>query len=122
MCGYTLYQDIDKNPETNEHLAGILESIQANGWVGLPLLAVGDQLLNGCHRATACNLLGLSPEVHQVELSCTYGDGYDYLLLALAEANSSDAVLNALLDLQAEGLVDDYSVHIMQAECEKGYY
>lgn len=118
MCGYTLYHDIDEDPETNEHLAGLVESLRANGWVGLPLLAVGDQLLNGCHRATACKILGISPEVHQAE-TCTYGDGYDYLLLALAEASSSDAVLNALLDLQAEGLVDDYAVRIMQAECEK---
>ena len=119
MCGYTLYHDIDSNPETNEHLAGILESLRANGWVGLPLLAVGDQLLNGCHRATACKILGISPEVHQAEIGATFGDGYDYLLLALAEANSSDAVLQALLGLQAEGLVDDYTVHIMRTECNK---
>ena len=119
MCGYTLYHDIDEDPETNEHLAGLVESLRANGWVGLPLLAVGDQLLNGCHRATACKILGISPEVHQAEIGATFGDGYDYLLLALAEANSSDAVLNALLGLQAEGLVDDYTVHIMRTECEK---
>lgn len=118
---YILYHDIDDNPETNEHLDEIIQSIRKNGWVGLPLLAIGDKLLNGSHRATACKILGIDPQVHQAQIKCTWGedDYIDYLLESLADAVDTLAILQALKGLQDEGLVDDESVMIMQAEYNK---
>lgn len=121
MTRYNLFHEIDTNPETNKHLAEIIESIKANGWQGLPLLAIGDQLLNGCHRATACEILGIEPEVHQAEIACAWGDSVytDELLQDLFDGFRTDVVLRALKELRAEGLVDQLSVDILQAEWEK---
>lgn len=121
MTSYNLFHEIDNNPQTNKHLADIVESIKANGWQGLPLLAVGDQLLNGCHRATACSILGIEPEVHQAEINCTWGDDpyTDELLQDLADACRTDLALRALKALREEGRVDQFSVDILQAELEK---
>ncbi len=118
---YNHFHEIDCNTETNKHLAEIVESIKANGWQGLPLLADGENLFNGCHRATACEILDIAPEVHQVEISCAWGDDEysDYLLQNLCDANGSDDVLRALKELRAKGLVDQMSVDIMQAEYDK---
>lgn len=118
---YNHFHEIDSDPETNRHLAEIVESIKVNGWQGLPLLADGDNLFNGCHRATACEILDIEPEVHQVEISCDWGeDEYcDFLLNSLCDAKDSDDVLRALKALRKEGLVDQMSVDIMQAECDK---
>ena len=121
MKRYNHFHEIDSNPATNKHLAEIVESIQANGWQGLPLLTDGDNLVNGCHRATACEILGIEPEVHEMQISCTWGDDEysDYLLNNLSDAPRSDDVLRALKELRAEGLIDQMSVDIMQAECDK---
>jgi hypothetical protein len=121
MSNYIKYHEIDKNPETNEHLAELIESIKANGWKGLPLLADGDQLLNGCHRAAACEVLGIEPEVHQIEISCNprEDDYTDYLLDNFANAFDTISLLQSLKDLLAEGLVDQASVDIIQAEYDK---
>jgi hypothetical protein len=118
---YNLWHDIDSNPKTNPHLAEIIESIKTHGWQGLPLLASGENLYNGCHRATACEILGIAPEVHELEITCTWGDDdyTDCLLENLCNACRSDHVLRALKELRAEGLVDQMSVDIMQAECDK---
>lgn len=118
---YNHFHEIDNNPNTNEHLAEIVESIKTNGWTGLPLLANGDYLFNGCHRATACEILDVEPEVHQIELSCTWGDDEytDMLLTDLSEANDANEVLKALKSLYDEGKVDQMSVEIMQAENDK---
>lgn len=118
---YIHFHQIDDNPESNKHLSEIVDSIKANGWRGLPLLANGDNLLNGCHRATACKILGIEPEVHQIELACTWGDDEyaDCLLDALCDARSGDEVLKAMKDLYAMGYIDKLSVDIMQAECDK---
>ena len=118
---YNHFHEIDSNPETNKHLAEIIESIKANGWQGLPLLADGENLFNGCHRATACEILDILPEVHQMQIGCTWGDDEysDYLLQNLCDAHGSDDVLRALKELRAEGLVDQTSVDIMQAEYDK---
>ena len=117
---YNHLHEIDRT-ETNTHLAEIAGSIKANGWQGLPLLADGDNLFNGCHRATACEILDISPDVHQLEIACTWGDDEysDYLLRNLCDATGSDDVLSALKALREEGLVDQMSVDIMQAEYDK---
>lgn len=118
---YNHFHEIDRNPETNKHLAEIVESIKANGWQGLPLLADGEYLFNGCHRATACEILDIAPDVHEMEISCTWGDDEysDYLLRNLCDAHDTGEVLHALKELRAEGLVDQMSVDIMQAEYDK---
>lgn len=111
------FHEIDKNTKTNKHLAEIIESIKKNGWIGLPLLADGECLFNGCHRATACEILGINPEIHQVEVSCTWGDSpeTDELLCGL-NGNDTGEILEALKNLFDLGLVDKQSVDIMLAE------
>ena len=116
---YQIFHEIDQNPETNNHLREIIESIEKRGWVGDPLIACGDQLLNGCHRATACDILGIEPEVHQVQISCTWGDGYDDLLNDFADASDSESLLRIMEEMYAEGLIDEYSVEIIRREVEK---
>ena len=121
MSRYTKFHEIDENPETNQHLAEIVKSISENGWVGLPLLACGDQLLTGCHRATACEIIDVEPEVHQLQIACTWGDDdyTDMLLDDLSDAGNARTLLKVLKTLHAEGLVDNLSVKIMQAVCDK---
>ncbi len=118
---YDHLHEIDSNPETNQHLAEIVESLEKNGWIGLPLLANGEFLFNGCHRATACEILEIEPEVHQLEIACTWGDDEytDYLLQKLVDAMGTREILSALKDLRDEGMVDQMSVDIMQAEYDK---
>ena len=118
---YNHFHEIDRDPKSNKHLADIVASIQANSWQGLPLLADGDNLLTGCHRATACEILDIDPEVHDLEITCTWGDDEytDHLLEDLCDAHNSDGILHALKELRAEGYVDQMSVDIMQAECDK---
>jgi ParB-like chromosome segregation protein Spo0J len=118
---YNHFHEIDRSLETNKHLAEIVESIKANGWQGLPLLASGQYLVNGCHRATACEIIGVEPEIHEMQFSCTWGDDEytDRLLENLCDAKGSDDVLRALKELHAEGLIDQMSIDIMQAEYDK---
>lgn len=115
---YTKWHEIDENPETNAHLAEIVESIKTNGWVGLPLLADEEYLFNGCHRATACEILGIDPQVHNMQITANWDDHY-YLLFDLSNARRTDEVLRALKALRALNLVDQLSVDIMQAEDDK---
>jgi hypothetical protein len=118
---YNPRHTIDRNPATNEHLAEIMGSIATNGWQGLPLLVSGYDLLTGTHRATACAILDVEPEVHQLDLHCNWGDEdySDDLLRDLCDAGDSLALLRALKALRAAGLVDQKSVDIMQAEYDK---
>ncbi len=118
MTAYTHRHEIDNNPETNDKLSKIVSRIKSTGWAGLPLLACGDQLLTGCHRATACEILGVEPEVHQAKITANWDDHY-YLLSDLADASNDDSILSALRALLDEGLVDQESVDIMQAEVNK---
>lgn len=120
------FHEIDSDPETNKHLAEIVESIKANGWQGLPLLAHGRNLLNGCHRATACKILRIKPEVHKViaRRNCKFpiGDSEysgDLLTDLLENARDAQDVLAVLKAFLAEGLVDKMSVDIMQAEYDQ---
>lgn len=111
------FHEIDENPETNKHLAEIIESISKNGWVGLPLLADGECLFNGCHRATACEILEIEPKIHQIEITCTWGDSPETdQLLSDLNGNESGDILQALKGLYDLGFVDKKSVDIMQAE------
>ena len=86
---YTPLHHIDTNPETNEHLAEIVESLENNGWKGLPLLVLdlGNelQLLNGCHRYAACEILNIEPEIFII-----IADELDADLFDFANANSDE--------------------------------
>lgn len=44
-------------------LAELVASMTADGWVGAPLVADGDQLLNGSHRSVAAKLAGVEAPV-----------------------------------------------------------
>jgi hypothetical protein len=118
---YQHFHIIDDNPETNKHLAEIVESIDANGWLGLPLLSNGNVLLNGCHRATACEILEIEPVVHEAEISCGWCDSpyTDRLLGDLVDASSTEEVYSAIKALHEEGLIDDLSLEIIEAEWQK---
>lgn len=49
---------------------GIIASIEANGWVGVPLVFVGDgELITGAHRFEAMRRLGLEGEIPVIELA-----------------------------------------------------
>lgn len=114
---YIKYHEIDENPETNKHLSEIIESLKVNGWQGLPLLADRDQLLNGCHRYTACEILGIEPVVHQLIIAESDDQDYrDYLIEQLGEANRTDDLYRAIKALHEDGLVDDLAFEIIAAE------
>jgi hypothetical protein len=115
---YTKYHEIDENPETNQHLAEIMNSLVTNGWQGRPLLAIGDQLVTGCHRMTACELLGIEPEVHEAEITLNWGDDDDWMLSDLANASRNDMLLLAMETMLEAGYIDEYSVELMRAEEE----
>jgi ParB-like chromosome segregation protein Spo0J len=113
------FHEIDTNPETNSKLAEIISSIEANGWQGLPLLAIGDQLYNGCHRYIACEILGVEPEVHQMEIAESDDPEYrQYLIDNLVMANDTQELYNAINELHDEGLVDDLAFEIIKNEWE----
>lgn len=119
---YAKFHEIDENPETNEHLREILESIRTNGWQGLPLLSLdGETLINGCHRATACEILGIEPEVHVAEIKCKWGDDEftDELLGYIYNGASNNSLLYALRTMHELDLIDELSLEIFEAEYEK---
>ena len=116
---YIKYHEIDENPETNKHLAEIIESIDKYGWAGLPLLADGNQLLNGAHRATACKILDIEPEVHQIIIKTANDEYEQYLIDQTAEAIDTESLYRAIKNLHNEGLVDDYSLRIIEEEWKK---
>lgn len=117
MGSYTKYHEIET--DNNPHLDEIVASMIADGWVGLPLLADGEQLLNGAHRYTASQIAGIEPQVHQMEITLNWGDDEDYLLDAYAMATDTPSMLRALRDMFEAGYVDQYSVEIMSAEADK---
>lgn len=116
MTNYKKFHEIDENPETNSHLAEIIDSIQTNGWQGLPLLAIGDQLINGAHRATACEILGIEPEVHEMEIGEPQDEYQQFFVDEIASAFDTEGFLKIIRLLHDEGLVDDYSLEIIEAE------
>ena len=113
---YIKYHEIDKNPETNEKLADIITSLKSNGWVGLPLLADGTQLLTGAHRATACDILDIDPVVHQMVIRAAQDEYEQFLLDLIADAIDTESLYRAIRNLHDEGMVDDYSLEIIEAE------
>lgn len=119
MSTYNTFHEIDTDPETNSHLAEIVASMTANGWQGLPLVAVGQQLLNGAHRYTASQIAGIEPMVHEIEITLDWGDDDEYLLSDFADAHDTREILRALRALYDAGYVDGYSVEIMDAEYKK---
>ena len=116
---YQKLHEIDTT-ENNGHLAEIVNSIKVNGWQGLPLLASGDQLLNGSHRATACEILDIDPNVHQIEVKIGRGtdDYIDLLWDSLITSSDTEEIYRSLSDLLDENAIDEYSVQIIKAECE----
>jgi len=113
---YLKNHKIDENPDTNSHLAEIIESLRANGWQGRPLLAIGDQLYTGCHRMTACEILGIEPEVHEAEITISWGHEDDWMLSDLAMAFDTKSVMNAMDQLLESGYIDQESVDLIRAE------
>lgn len=116
---YKKWHEIDENPETNDHLAEIVDSIKINGWQGRPLLAIDDQLLTGCHRYVACQILGTEPEVHQVQMIITPWSGddlFDEYWADLLNAKNNESLVSALKNLVEIGGVDKESLKIMKEE------
>ena len=109
------------NTDNNDHLDGIIDSLRTNGWTGLPLLAINDQLLTGSHRYVACQIAGIAPDIHQCIFSKPTGDDYIARLIndLTTVCNDSNDLLYVLQLLRAENAIDDISVMIMLAESEK---
>jgi len=119
MTSYIKYHEIDNNPETNIKLKEIVDSLAENGWQGYPLLAIGDQLLTGCHRATACKILDIEPVVHQAIIAEAKDEVDQYYIDELADCFDTETLYRAIKALYDEGLVDDYSLEIIAAEYTK---
>ena len=116
---YIKYHEIETDPAKNAHLAKIIESISANGWQGLPLLANGEQLLTGCHRYTACQILDVEPEVHDMVITLNWGDDDDWMLDELVDANNNDSLYSAIKRMHDAGYIDARSLEIIKAEYSK---
>lgn len=56
---YTTWHEVRDETKLGELVA----SMQADGWVGSPLVADGDQLLTGAHRYVAAQEAGIEAEV-----------------------------------------------------------
>jgi len=112
---YQHRHEIDTNPETNEKLASIIASLESNGWQGRPVLVQGNTAYTGCHRLTACEILGVTPETHEIEITAQWGRD-DYLLDWFCGAVDDDDLLNAMDALLEDGLIDQTSVEIMWQE------
>ena len=109
------------NIDDNDHLDDIVNSLRTNGWIGLPLLAINDQLLTGSHRYCACQILGVNPVVHQCVFTNPTNDDYITRLIndLTTVCNDSNDLLYVIQLLRAENAIDDYSIMIMQAESIK---
>jgi hypothetical protein len=107
--------------DNNNHLDNIIDSLHSNGWIGLPLLAINDQLLTGSHRYVACQIAGIAPDIHQCVFTNPTGDDYIARLIndLTTVCNDSNDLLYVMLLLRSEKAIDDISVIIMQAESEK---
>jgi len=109
------------NVDNNDHLDDIVNSLRINGWIGLPLLAINDQLLTGSHRYYACQITSVAPDIHQCVFTNPTNDDYITRLIndLTTVCNDSNDLLYVLQLLQSEKAIDDISVMIMQAESEK---
>jgi len=109
------------NTDNNDHLNDIIDSLRTNGWMGLPLLAINDQLLTGSHRYCACQITGIIPVIHQCIFSKPIDDDYIARLIndLTTACNDSNDLLYIMQLLQADNAIDDLSVIIVQAESEK---
>lgn len=76
-------------PEDQDHLVEIIQSIEANGWIGAPLVIFGDQLITGSHRYAACQALDWSDgEIPTVALEDIFAYcGLDFETLSAEEGN-----------------------------------
>jgi hypothetical protein len=66
----------------SEKLAQLIESMQANGWVGAPLVYFDDHLMTGSHRYRAAELAGLEtiPCVNYSDVFCVDADEVDEIV------------------------------------------
>jgi len=118
MTDYNKPHEIDENPETNEHLNDIVESMNKDGWVGRPLLVDGYQLFSGCHRYTASQIAGIEPKLHQMEVTLDYGDDDDWMLYDLADAYDDQSRYYAIKQLHDAGYIDNKSYELAKYEHE----
>ena len=117
-----IFYEIDTDPQTNSHLSEIMKSIKRNAWQGYPLLALDEEnLITGCHRATACELLEIEPDVHQIVLNIFIWDGEEAhsLLEDLWWAKNTEEMYSAISKLHDGGYIDDFSLEIIRAEFNK---
>ena len=116
---YKIWNEV--NPDNNDHLNDIINSLNTNGWTGLPLLAIDDQLLTGSHRYIACQIANINPIIHQCIFNNPNNDDYIARLIndLTSICNDSHDLLYIMQLLQSESAIDDYSVMIMQMETEK---
>ena len=86
--------------EDETKLAELVASMQANGWVGAPLVADNDQLLTGSHRYVAAEQAGIEAPVIDIrELVADWdvlieetGCGYDVAVVEVITYEIADEI------------------------------
>ncbi len=127
---YDTPHPIDANPETNQKLAKIIESLKTNGWQGRPVLVMDINAYTGCHRLAACEILEIDPETHEMEIELPAGlwdeeffSEYEREeILGLCEnfygAIDDDDRLSAAERLLERNMIDEYSVELLKEEVQ----
>lgn len=101
-----------------DHLKTLMESMEANGWVGAPLVIWdGEYLITGSHRYAAAMELGWSEnEIPTIELADVFAEaGLDFIELhrEYGEPTISDhGILVALVNELPKEIRDKYGIDI----------
>ena len=101
-----------------DHVKKLMESMEANGWVGAPLVIWGGEyLITGSHRYAAAMELGWSErEIPTIELAEVFAEAeldFDELHKQYGEPTISDhGMLVALLNELPEEIREKYGIDI----------
>lgn len=101
---YTTWHEI--RDETK--LAALVASMQADGWVGAPLVADNDQLLTGSHRWVAAEMAGIEAPVIDIRELI---EDWDVLIDETGLTNYQVAITEAVRDLPA-AIITEYGIDI----------
>jgi hypothetical protein len=104
-----MYQ-VYHQPEDEAKITALIESMEADGWKGAPLVVDGDQLLTGMHRYEATRRLEWRwQDVPVIEIADVFEEaGLDYQA-AMQEAGYD--LVTALCELP-EAVRDEYGIDI----------
>ena len=106
------------NDTENEKLASLIENMEANGWVGLPIIVVIDEnneyyAITGSHRVKAARATFTNIEAITFELNEENAE--------IIECRSDDDRLRFMEELLEAESIDEEIVEIMRAELLNNY-